>query len=513
MNRRRFALSWARKMFFGLGWPLFSLIGLIHLTGQLIPDSPLGIFYYAVSFIGHFGVLTSLIYFILFAPLVVLFPSYYFSRIWSLILLLLPSAFLMTDAYLFSQYRLHISPFIFELMSDGQGMKIFDLPKVMYLAFGVLLFILFLFIWIRGESLWRLMQRRFSNPVKNWYLVIIAICFIVSHSLHIYGDATGKLAITQWAQLFPLHYPLTARVALKEVGLAISPSETNPLMMGNIHYPKGKMNCSGASSRNILLFVTDQWTTEGFPEELTPSIAHYRDHGIYFENHHAASTDPQDAIFSLLYALPGNYRIVADKEKRTSVFMEELLRREYEFVTPDWASWLELYSAKEVKPPFFGIISIELTDKNSVTAFDETIKNAVEELEIRDILKDTIVIITSHKGLHSENMKVPLLILWKGREEQSLKHFTSHYDIIPTLMREAWRCDNNLRNYSYGKSLFSSEVRDFHLMTNHEAFSVLDPQSDRTYKIIPGYNYEVTGRPEPTFILNILKEINRFYKR
>jgi membrane-anchored protein YejM (alkaline phosphatase superfamily) len=513
MNRRRFALSWARKMFFGLGWPLFSLIGLGYLASQHIPDSPLGIFYYVVSFIGHYGALTSLIYFLLFAPLVWLFPSYYFSRIWSLILLLLTSSFLVMDAYLFTKYRLHISPFVFNLLQEGEGQKVFDLNQMMVLVAGALLLVLLVFIWIRGESLWRLMQRRFSNPVKNWYLVIIALCFIVSHSLHIYGDATGKLAITQWAQLFPLHYPATARAALKELGFDVSPSETNPLMTGKLHYPKGRMNCSGVSRKNFLFFVTDQWRIDGFPEEVTPSIAHYQEHGISFENHHAVSTDSQDAMFSLLYALPGNYRRVADQEKKTSVFMEELLRREYEFVTPDWASWLELYSTKEVKSPFFGIINVVLSDKNSITAFDELVRNAIEELEIKNLLKDTIVVITSHKGHHSENMRVPLLILWKGKDEVNYKHFTSQYDTIPTLMSEVWRCENSLRNYSYGNSLFSSESRDFHLMTTEEAFAVVDPSSDRTYKIIPGYNYEVTSNPKPEFILNILKEITRFYKR
>lgn len=513
MNRRRFALSWARKMYFGLGWPLFSLIGLGYLAGQLIPDSPLGIFYFTVTFIGHYGFLTSLIYFLLFAPLVWLFPSYYFSRIWSVLLLLLTSAFLVADAYLFAKYRLHVSPFVLNLIQEGEVQKIFGLNQMILLMVGVLFLFLLVFIWIKGESLWRLMQRRFSNPVKNWYLVIIALCFLVSHSLHIYGDATGKLAITQWAQLFPLHYPLNARAALQEVGLHVSPSETNPLMTGNLHYPKGRMNCSGVSRKNLLFFVTDEWKTDGFSEELTPSIAHYKDHGTYFENHHAVSSDPQDAMFSLLYALPGNYRRVIEKEKKTSVFMEELLRREFEFVTPDWASWLEIYSAKEVKAPFFGMINVGLTDRDSVIAFDEMVRSTLDELEKRDILKDTIVIITSHKGEHSENMKVPLLILWRGKDEVSYKHFTSHYDIIPTIMSEIWRCENSKENYSYGNSLFSPEARDYHLITTEEAFAVVDPTSNKTYKIIPGYNYEVTGHPKPELILNILEEITRFYKR
>lgn len=515
MNRRNFALTWGRKMFFGLGWPLFSLIGLFHLSGQLIPESPLSIVYFVMTFIGHYGLLTSLIYFILFVPLVSLIPSYYFSRLWTVILVLGTSALLAFDAYLFSQYRLHISPFVIDLIQDGAFEKLLQVKQIVLVAIGAVSLALFLYIWIRGESLWRSMQRRFSNPVRNWYLVLIPFSFIGGQALHIYGDALGKFEITQYSQLFPFHYPITARGVLNKLGLQTTESNTNPLMAGNFHYPKSKMLCSGDENKNILFILADEWIPDSLNEELMPSLTHYEQHGIKFSNHQATSTDSSDAIFSLLYSMPSFYKEAATFKKKTSVFMDELSKRNYEFsMTENWDGWIQSYVNKENRPPFFGMMNVNLTqDESSIKAFDATIRKVVEELEAQNILKDTVVVITAQQGSSINDMKVPLVMIWNENPHHTITSFTSHYDIVPTLMSEIWECKNDSRTYSYGESLFKEENKASYLISSPKEYLVLDPDDSEMIKITPGYNYKVEGDISIEFLLNTLREATRFYKR
>src|SRR4051812_12023787 len=103
MTRRNFALSWGRKMFFGLGWPLFSAIALNYLQSQILPTSVLGLIYFITTFIGQFGLLTALIYFVLYFPVIYIFPSYYFSRFWAIFLIMLTGLFILFDSVVFLQ--------------------------------------------------------------------------------------------------------------------------------------------------------------------------------------------------------------------------------------------------------------------------------------------------------------------------------------------------------------------------------------------------------------------------
>ncbi len=78
MERRRFVLSWGRKIFFGLGWPLLCLLGLVYLKSGVIPKDTTSLIYYVLTSIGFFGLVTTILYFVLYLPFAIIFPTYYF---------------------------------------------------------------------------------------------------------------------------------------------------------------------------------------------------------------------------------------------------------------------------------------------------------------------------------------------------------------------------------------------------------------------------------------------------
>lgn len=159
-------------------------------------------------------------------------------------------------------------------------------------------------------------------------------------------------------------------------------------------------------------------------------------------------------------------------------------------------------------------MNVNLTqDESSIKAFDATIRKVVEELEAQNILKDTVVVITAQQGSSINDMKVPLVMIWNENPHHTITSFTSHYDIVPTLMSEIWECKNDSRTYSYGESLFKEENKASYLISSPKEYLVLDPDDSEMIKITPGYNYKVEGDISIEFLLNTLREATRFYKR
>ncbi len=109
--------------------------------------------------------------------------------------------------------------------------------------------------------------------------------------------------------------------------------------------------------------------------------------------------------------------------------------------------------------------------KTTAHFVDSLIQQIMDELEKQQRLTNTLVIITSdhgqefnetHKNFwgHNSNFsqwqtKVPLLLLWPGKNPASIHSLTSHEDLIPSLISDALGCSNPISDYSTGQSLLS----------------------------------------------------------
>lgn len=108
--------------------------------------------------------------------------------------------------------------------------------------------------------------------------------------------------------------------------------------------------------------------------------------------------------------------------------------------------------------------------KTTVHYIDSLIGHTVKALETQGRLDNTLVVITSDHGQefnetgnnfwgHNSNFsqwqtKVPLVILWPGKSATSIDTLSSHEDLVPSLLHEAFGCTNPSSDYSTGYSLF-----------------------------------------------------------
>lgn len=206
----------------------------------------------------------------------------------------------------------------------------------------------------------------------------------------------------------------------------------------------------------------------------------------------------------------------------------------------------------EYKGPFqpeWEYAKYEILDNNTdVTLFLNLYKNAahfedslvgivLDDIKHKGLLNNSIVIISAdhgqefndnkknywgHNGNYSRaQLQVPLIIHKPYTLPRVYSHWTSHYDIVPTLMTDVFKCTNPIFDYSIGKHLHDTSHRKGLVVGSSDDFAIIENQNIITKIYYTGV-YDITDsnlNPIPNAVLNFndidnwLKETNSFYKK
>lgn len=505
MNRRAFALSWGRKIFFGITWPLSAILFLIYLQSYLIPDGVSSWVYFVTTSIALSGLFTTLAFFLIYFPLVSAIPGYYTTRIVSGLCAVLIQGGILLDGTVFSRFRFHLKPEHLEILPELSEAGIVPLSSFFLVAIivtGTLIFSLF-----QGGRLWKNMQKRFTNPVSSWYFFLIAGCFLVSHLLFLREDFQSFGHQQTIASVFPLNYQTLLE---KTPGAG---------QQTTFKYPTEKMVCPGKASPNIYFIVVPGLSEEVFTEAEMPFSYHLPDHGTLFSSHVLPARSSEDAIFSLFYGIPAIHRGVA-RESRP-VLVEELLKRDYALYLRGEGPELRALGGKtadgdvfadfpgDLQSPHFAFFELP---KTSVKEADDSIRRFLATLHQRGLLSESLVLLT---GSHSQGeTKMPLIIAWPNRRKGEWSHRTSHYDVTPTLMQELWGCKTKFSAFSGGSSLFLAPEEEWEIYGTRSEIELYEPASGR--RITGNWAGEILGSASKEDKLRYLKALRhslRFYRR
>ncbi len=176
--------------------------------------------------------------------------------------------------------------------------------------------------------------------------------------------------------------------------------------------------------------------------------------------------------------------------------------------------------------------------KQSVYYDDYLLQKVYDELKQSGSLDNTLIIIT---GDHSQEMndnklgfwghngnytdaqtKVPFIIVGaKDLQHMSdnINKFTSHEDVVPTIMRHYLHVKNDITDYSTGYDLFSPiKDRDWLLMSNYSSYAVRT--KDNIYFVnrlgishyFDTYNNEVNETPNYNLIHAAMNNMRYFFQ-
>jgi membrane-anchored protein YejM (alkaline phosphatase superfamily) len=172
--------------------------------------------------------------------------------------------------------------------------------------------------------------------------------------------------------------------------------------------------------------------------------------------------------------------------------------------------------------------------KNSAVYVDSLVGVVLRDMERRGLLKNSWVIITGdhgqefndnkknfwgHNGNYtSAQMQVPLIVYKPNGQHKVYSHWTSHYDIVPTIFKELFHCKNTIDDFSIGKELTDTKERSWLLVGSKDNFAVLEPN-----KITSMYfdgSYDITDSklnplkvPMNTKLINQILSVSKRYYR
>ena len=172
---------------------------------------------------------------------------------------------------------------------------------------------------------------------------------------------------------------------------------------------------------------------------------------------------------------------------------------------------------------------------NSLHFVDSLIGEVLAGVERRGLLENSVIVITGDHGQefndnrrnywgHGSNFtkfqtNVPMLLYSDALAPTSYSHRTTHFDVVPTLMREYLHCDVPFSTYSVGRSLFEPGGRDTLVLSEYSDFAIVTADRiavirkqgmqvlDAEYSELPD------GRLTSAAIAEALEQKSRFYRR
>jgi len=264
---------------------------------------------------------------------------------------------------------------------------------------------------------------------------------------------------------------------------------------------------------------------------------------------------------------PFNRTVFNDiKDLRTSSTGDSAWQRDENAVS-DWLNWIE--NADKTRP-FFGFIFLDAAHayayppgysvdfgpvekemeyhrlnnerdpvpirnkfKTSLHYADSLIGPVLKDLEKRNLVENTVIIITGDHGQefnenrqnfwgHGSNftkyqIQVPLVISWPGKKEQTFTHLSTHFDVPATLMNELFLSRNDPSDFTSGQSLFNKTERKWFVSGGFSKTAIVEKDritvsfATGTYEIFDKTNREQkSAKLRPDILKEVFKELSRF---
>ncbi|MGL5294906.1 MAG: DUF3413 domain-containing protein [Aeromonas sp.] len=313
---------------------LAMLIATRYLGAISWPATTLGVVYLVVSWIGHFSFLTFVTYLLTVFPLSFVVTKEKSLRFIAAIIATLALVALLIDTQVFRLFKFHLNSQVWQLLLDQAQTEEGSIWSIIFVAVPTI----FLLELLLSAYVWRKINKRKRRQYGNQVGLALLVCFILTHVVNSWADATLYQPITMQKANFPLSYPMTARSFLAKHGwLDLDQYEKQAATQrensdSRMHYPLRPLNVNPPPQHsNLLILVVDSLRFDMLNSTNMPNLQHYADQHITFSNHLSGGNDDLMGMFGLFYGLPGHYYKDISSDKRPPVLFDEMLRQDYQF--------------------------------------------------------------------------------------------------------------------------------------------------------------------------------------
>ena len=316
-------VSWGHWFAFFNGF-LAMIVGVRYIETVGAPESWIGWGYLAISTLGHFSFLAFIVYLVVLFPITLLLPYSKILRGLAAFAATLGLCILLYDTLIYDDYGLHLSPFVFDIAwADLNAL----LQGTSYIVTPLGIIILEL---TAANFLWKRIEKIRKSNYGPKVVIVIGLCFVSSHLIHIWADAADITEITRLDDAYPLSYPATARSFMESHGIEKSDKAQDPSkLQPSLNYPISPLQCSANPEINILMVAIDGFRANLVNKDTMPFLYEYGKHNHEFKQHLSGGNMHNSGMFSLLYGLQGSYIAADDLSYRSPVFTQELAKQGY----------------------------------------------------------------------------------------------------------------------------------------------------------------------------------------
>lgn len=213
-----------RLLRWGHWYTFFNILLALLITGSYfladpLPQSFIGWFYLVLNWVGHTAFLCFLFFILTIFPVSLIFPYQRHVRGIAAVLSTIGLVALIFDAYVYHSLGYHAGSASYEQTVDLLRQQVVtNLRNFVLITTTVAALILVLQLVISNYC-WKKIARLSYSGLGRPALITLLGCFVLSHLLHIWGDARKVTDITRQDNVLPLTYPATARTMLTRYNL------------------------------------------------------------------------------------------------------------------------------------------------------------------------------------------------------------------------------------------------------------------------------------------------------
>jgi membrane-anchored protein YejM (alkaline phosphatase superfamily) len=173
--------------------------------------------------------------------------------------------------------------------------------------------------------------------------------------------------------------------------------------------------------------------------------------------------------------------------------------------------------------------------KNCLHFVDDLVGKIILQLEEKNKLKNTIIIITSDHGQEFNDLKkgywqhggnfskyqinTPFIVFDSEKGPKKYNHLTLHYDLVPTLMNNYLGVTNKPIDFSSGNNLFENSNRKFFVCGYNQKFAIIE--QNKITNIYPSGIFDVVDNqlnpineePNGSYLLKTMYELKKYYNK
>lgn len=449
-----------RLLRWGHWFTFFNILLALLVTGSYfladpLPSSIIGWIYLGLNWLGHTAFLCFLFFIMTIFPVSLIFPYQRHVRGIAAILATCGLVVLIFDAYVYHSLGYHAGSASYEQTVDLLRQQVVTNLRNFVLITTAVAVVLVTLQLVISNYCWKKIARLSHSGVGKPALVVFLSCFMCSHLLHIWGDASQHQDIVRQDNVLPLSYPATARTMLVRYKLldpeALSqtlPEQPNPewLAAKSTGAAAIDLQCPAETmSPPIHLWVMTE--VDGSLAAQLPGDGWRR------LPQHMAPVSPAHASLNLLYA-----DVAALDQQQAPVWLQQLPSGYYSFTaSAAWQQQLPWLATQTEDQQ--AAIQIHLLDNAS------TLRPALTALP------DGIHLVVQ---LHASSNQFALgqtvvWYRWPELHQQRINDVTQHLDLLPTIFagtgcfnQQPWVGDNLLRPVTQAKlNLLNHQLYSF----------------------------------------------------